>query len=116
MLKSTWRFFPNNLYEKWLPPLFLLLGIFSERLFLVVLLMHLALFNFNLYQQIAKRIRLSIAWAEHYVYTPSKNFIKARASLVVNYFIYYVLLSFDIDLKKENTSALNYFRKKYGKN
>jgi ABC-type multidrug transport system fused ATPase/permease subunit len=115
MLHSTWRFFPNNLYERWLPPLFLLLGVLSDPLFLIVLVVHLTLFNFNLYSQTAQRLYLAARWLQH-ILIPVRNGIAIAGSAFVNYSIYYMLLLFGIDLKKENTSALNYFKKRWGKN
>lgn len=116
MLHSTWRYFPNILYEKWLPSIFLLMAISAERLFIWVLLVHLALFNFGLYVLIAKRIHRTAQWSYHHILVPFGYFIHTNGLSMVNYSIYYALLLFGINLKKENTSALNYFRKKLGKN
>ena len=115
MLHSTWRYFPNNVYEKWLPALYLVLLSFHSTYFILFLLLHLAIFNFDFYRHVAKAIYLSVRWTEPHLVTPVKDFIIKYVSLFVNYLIYYALLLFGIDLKKENMSARNYFKKRSGK-
>jgi hypothetical protein len=115
MLHSTWRYFPNNVYEKWLPALYLVLLSFQSTYFILFLLLHLAVFNFNFYRQMIQSIFLSLRLMEPRIVTPVKDFIIKYASLFVNYLIYYALLLFGIDLKKENMSARNYFKKRNGK-
>jgi hypothetical protein len=116
MLRSTWRYFPNNLYEKWLPSIFLMLAISADRLYILVLLVHLALFNFRVYVLIAKRIYQKSEWSYYHALLPFRYFISVKSSIAANYSIYYTLRLFGINLKKENTSALHYFRKKLRKN
>ena len=115
MLASKWKYYPNILYEKWLPPLFLLILCTYDKLFIPVLLLHLALFNFDFYIQLVRplyairnwgRIKLRILW---------KDYIFVAGANLVNYSIYYALRLFGINLKRENTSALSYFKKRWGK-
>ena len=115
MLHSTWRYFPNNVYEKWLPALYLVLLSLHSSYFILFLLLHLAVFNLDFYGHVAKAIFLSSRWTEPHIVTPAKDFIIKYASLFINYLIYYALLLFGIDLKKENMSARSYFKKRTGK-
>jgi len=111
------RYFPNNVYEKWLPAIYLILLSFSNGYFLILLFLHITLFNFDLYRssiRTASDIRkgLPIGYIHYTVVLPIRIFI----SKVVNHTIYYSLLIVGIDLKKEQMSALDYFRKKRGNN
>jgi hypothetical protein len=108
---SDWRFFPNNVYEKWLPVAYLAILSISDLRFLLLLFFHQALFNFSLYQHIGDWLYgrwKSIPFKGHLIT------VRIFLSYPGNYLIYYVFRIFGVDLKKENTSALAYFRKHRG--
>jgi SAM-dependent methyltransferase/4-hydroxybenzoate polyprenyltransferase len=105
LLGSKWRYFPNNVYEKWFPPLFLFFLCILNKLFIIFLLSHLVLFNFIVYLWLYNK--LVVLWNE---------IIFPAGSAIVNYPIYFSLLLFGINLKKEKTSALTYFKNKGNKN
>ena len=107
------RYFPNNVYEKWLPLVYLLLLSFSNVFFLIFLFAHISLFNFGLYRQTGQRgshIWKSIPFG-HLLYLILIP-VKTLTSTVINHVIYYSLLLLGIDLKKEQMSALEYFKKR----
>ncbi len=113
ILHATLRYFPNSIYEKWLPILYLLILSCFNCFFLAFLFLHIAIFNFNLYQQVAKRIFLlwkmiPFNFVYYHILIPIRIFI----SSIVNHSIYYFFLLFSINLKKENLSAWEYFKLK----
>ncbi len=106
MLKSGWKFFPNNIYEKWLPVCNLIVLSIMSVVFIPVLLLHVALFNTGFYIETFKIIYPALRDAVlHVVIIPLK--------IVANHIIYYSLRIFGVDLKKENTSVLDYLRKRW---
>ena len=108
---SDSKFFPNNIYEKWLPVAYLVILSMSDLRFLLLLVLHQALFNFSLYSLVADGIYgrwKSIPFRGHLIT------VRIFLSYPGNYFIYYVFRIFGVDLKKENTSALAYFRRRRG--
>lgn len=113
MLVSKWKYFPNNIYEKWLPPLILFLLCLYNKFFVVILLLHLILFDWHSSYQFIKKMYFMAERLYNYLW---KDFIYAVLSAFVNYTIYYSLLLFSINLRKEKTSALSYFKKKWCKN
>ncbi|HXH19580.1 MAG TPA: hypothetical protein VNJ07_10910, partial [Chitinophagales bacterium] len=110
LLKGGWRFFPNNISEKWLPPSVLIALSIIDIRYITILLLHFSLFNVDFY------VRLS-----HFIlplfHTLGKKlwelfaFIRIISSAMLNYSIYYSFLLFGIDLRKEKTSALRYLKK-----
>lgn len=111
------RYFPNNVYEKWLPALYLIILSISNPYFLILLLLHITLFNFKLYHRMihtASNIRngLPVGEIRYGIIIPIRIF----GSRVVNHFIYYTFRIVGVDLKKEQMSALEYLRKKSGNN
>jgi 4-hydroxybenzoate polyprenyltransferase len=108
------RYFPNNVYEKWLPVLYLLLLAGSDHYFLIILVLHLAIFNFTFYIQ---SLHMSVrAWQQipflrilYEVVVP----IRIILSRAVNYIIYYSFLLFGIDLRRQQISAADYLKKKW---
>jgi len=111
-LNSLWRYFPNNLYEKWLPAVYLALLTLGDAWFVILLILHFGIFNFNVYVQLADKLYgvwKSIAFKGMLIS------LKIWFSYPVNYFIYYLLRLFGVDLKKENISALDYLRKRLGR-
>jgi 4-hydroxybenzoate polyprenyltransferase len=105
----VWRFFPNNVTEKWLPPAFLIILSASDFRFMILLVIHLAIFNFDFYYQVGKRIYLQVKASRVFFIT-----VKIILSYPVNYTIYYTLRIFSIDLIKERTSFVVYFKKRLG--
>ena len=110
-LKSTWSFFPNSIYEKWLPLTYLIILAVGDIRFAMLLAAHLTVFNFEFYTQAADRI-----YGRWESISFKGNVITARIILSYpgNYFIYYSLKLFNVDLKKENLSAIAYFKKRFG--
>jgi 4-hydroxybenzoate polyprenyltransferase len=111
-LKSTWKFFPNNIYEKWLPVAYLTVLAIGDLRFIILLLIHIAVFNFDFYAQVA--IKIYGRWQS----IPFKGYlilVRIFLSYPINYFIYYLLRIFGVDLKKENMSAAAYLKKKLGR-
>jgi hypothetical protein len=107
MLRSKWKYFPNNLYEKWLPLLFLSLLCISDKLFISVLVLHIVLFNLQLLENVYQAAKSLLVMAADDIF--------AAGSVIVNYAIYYGLRLFGINLKKERSSAIAYFKKQWGK-
>jgi len=105
-----WRFFPNNASEKWLPAAYLIILSAEDIRFMILLLIHLAIFNFDVYYQVSKRIYLQIKASKAFFIT-----IKIILSYPVNYTIYYTMRIFSVDLIKERTSFMAYFKKRLGK-
>jgi 1,4-dihydroxy-2-naphthoate octaprenyltransferase len=98
------RYFPNAIYEKWLPVVCLILLTRTNYWFAIFLILHILVFDLGYYK--------NTAW--HFL---KKIVIPIRAffSKMVNNAIYYLLLLFHIDLKREEMSAIEYFRKKMRK-
>jgi 4-hydroxybenzoate polyprenyltransferase len=112
-LSSTWQFFPNNIYEKWLPPCNLLILAQGHPAFYVVLLLHLAVFNLDFYTQTFKTLfPLFRDGAVHGIILPGRK----AGSFIINHFIYFLLLIFGVNLKKEKTSAFEYLKKRWTRN
>jgi hypothetical protein len=111
--ESEWRFFPNNVFEKWMPAVYLVILSLGDIRFAGVLLLHTLLFNMDLYVQMAMRI--SMIWRaipfRKIFYQPVRNVLSA----IVNYSIFFAFLLCGVNLKKENTSAMEYLRKKQSK-
>jgi 4-hydroxybenzoate polyprenyltransferase len=110
---SDWRFFPNNVFEKWMPAVYLLILSIVDLRFALVFLLHTLLYNFDLYVTIADRC--FIIWKaipfRKIFYQPVRDIL----SWIVNHLIYFVFLLGGVNLKKENTSALGYLKKRQGK-
>lgn len=107
------RYFPNHIYERWLPVFYLILLSLGHLVFVVVLVLHITLFNARLYssgadamQQGYRAIPFVRIW--YVLWLPVRSFISG----VVNYAIYYGLLLFGINLRKEKMSAVDYFKKR----
>ena len=113
LYESDWKYFPNNLFEKWLPPVYLFLLSTTDNRFIWVLLVHLLLFNFDLYTQIAQKI--IEAWKaipfKRVFYAPLKQML----SWIVNYSIFFAFLLVGVNLKKEKLSAAEYLQKRKNK-
>lgn len=105
-----WRFFPNNASEKWLPAAYLIILSAADFRFMILLALHLAIFNFDFYYQVSKRLWLQVKASRAFFII-----IKIILSYPVNYTIYYTMRIFSVDLIKERTSFAAYFKKKIGK-
>lgn len=133
-LDSKWKFFPNNVYEKWLPSSILVALCFIDQRFVVILLVNLVLFNANAILQFFRFVYdvadvayaniVKVAFHQVFVVFPNavyqllkrfyyfaKTWMKLIVSAVINYPIYYAFLIFGVDLRKENSSALDYLKK-----
>ena len=109
-LKSTRKFFPNNIYEKWLPVTYLMVLAIGDIRFALLLIIHVAIFNFDFYVQVA--LKIYGRWQS----IPFKGYlilVRIFFSYPINYFIYYLLRIFGVDLKKENLSASAYLKKRW---
>lgn len=111
-LDSAWRHYPNVFYEKWMPILLLILLSFSDSYFLIVLLIHTLLFNFDYWKFIYQKIvglYLSIPFSGIFFefYIP----IRRLLSWIINQIIFVIFLLFGVNLKKENCSAMEYLRR-----
>ena len=111
-LVSGKRFFPNGIYERWLPPVILFSLGFCNPWFFGVMLVHLAIFNFNFYIQAADK-----AYGQWKSIPIKGKFIKLRVflSYPVNYTLYYTFKIFSVDLKSQNMSAATFLLSKFGK-
>ncbi|MDZ4846795.1 MAG: hypothetical protein SH857_14740 [Chitinophagales bacterium] len=133
-LASKWKFFPNNVYEKWLPLSLLVAFCFIDKRFAVILLVHLVLFNANAILQFFRFVYdvadvayaniVKVAFHQVFVVFPdavyqllkrfyyfAKTWLKLITSSLINYPIYYVFLLFGVDLRKKNSSALDYLKR-----
>ncbi|MBP6730552.1 MAG: UbiA family prenyltransferase [Chitinophagales bacterium] len=107
------KHYPNNVYEKWLPVVVLLILAAGQIAFAAVLVLHLLLFNLEFYIESYKVIYPVVRdnWISK-IQIPMRRWL----SVIINYPIYYSFLLFGVDLKKENQTALGYFKKKRGHN
>lgn len=110
-LNSTWRYFPNNLWELWMPVTLLLVLAVADSRFILIAFLHVLLFNHRVYVELYNRALIPMKG--HIKYLLVKLLVSARyvVSFVVNSFLYLGFLLFGVDLKKENVSALEYLRK-----
>jgi hypothetical protein len=108
-LNGLWRYFPNNVYEKWFPVAYLILLSFADLRFIILLVLHLLLFNFDFYVQSADKLYGS--W-KSVAFKGLLVTFKIWLSYPVNYFIYYLFRIFGVDLKKENLSAGEYLKRR----
>ncbi len=109
------RYFPNHIYEQWLPVFYLLLLSIGNAWFIIVLLLHITLFNARLYPsgaEVMQRGYHAIPFVRMWygLWLP----VRSLLSGAVNYTIYYSLLLLGVDLRKENMSAADYFKKRRG--
>jgi 4-hydroxybenzoate polyprenyltransferase len=106
-----WHYFPNPVFEKWIPAAILVILSFADIRFIFILVLNTILFNYKVFVEAYNRL-----------FVPSRDFTKETSvatrdetrkwlSYVVNNFIYYLFLLFGIDLKKENLSAMDYLRR-----
>jgi hypothetical protein len=123
LLNSKWKFFPNNIYEKWLPPVILITLSFIDIRFLIVLLFHFTFFNSDFFVQFLNHVLMPLRAAIQQAFFGVvrlmyfiRGVIHIVASFLVNYSIYYCFLLFGVDLKKENISAVDYLKKKERQN
>ena len=108
-MNTYWKHFPNNVYEKWIPVANLLILSCADARFALVLFLHVLLFNHEFYYETIKRTYpvLRDTWVSG-IRLPLRQLL----SVIINYPIYYLFLIFGVDLKKENTSALDYLKKR----
>jgi hypothetical protein len=113
LVQSKIKHYPNNVYEKWLPPAVLLILSFVNPWFVAILLFHILLFNLEFYIESYKYTYPVVrdTWINQ-IRIP----IRRKVSVAINYPIYFSFLLFGVDLKKENLSALDYFKKRRRQN
>lgn len=92
----NWKYFPNFVYESWLCLVVLCLLTVVDVSYLAVLLFHLVLFEWSTLVLVCTSIL---------------HFVKRNLSRIVNYTIFYFLLLWGVNLKKEKMSAWEYFKK-----
>lgn len=113
-LQSRWKYFPNQVFEKWLPVASLCILARADWRFLLLGLVHITVFNFAFYTQLNHILGPAIKGGIMHL----KNTLVYRVLIPIrilmsrggNYFIYYLLRLFNIDLRKEQTSAVQYFK------
>lgn len=110
MLLSQSRYFPNALYEKWMPAVILFSLGFSNPYFWLILFLHTALFNFEAYLEILALLNI---YGIRLYWRGKRIPLRAVLSLFINHFIYYIFRLFGVNLKKENLSALEYISRKH---
>lgn len=109
MLLSQSRYFPNALYEKWMPAVILFSLGFSNSYFWIILLLHTALFNIEAYIETFALLNI---YGVRLYWRGKRIPLRAVLSFFINHFIYYVFRIFGVNLKKENLSALEYINRK----
>ena len=109
--ETSLRYFPNNRYEKWLPPVILCSLTFLNPWFLLVMVLHLTIFNFDFYIQFADKI-----FGRYKSVSVKGKFITLRIflSYPINNVLYYAFKVFSVDLKKRNISAGAFLLSKMG--
>jgi len=116
LLQTRWRYFPNPVFEKWMPVALLIILSSNDLRFFWFIPLHILVFNFSFLIQvnhyfipaIARFFTFILKGIWYKFLTPARILL----SLAANYFIYFLLRLFNIDLKKEQTTALGYFKKK----
>ena len=111
MLESKWKYFPNNIFEKWIPATILLLLSFTDIRFFALLLLHIAAFNHKVYLELLHHVLLPSRGGLRDSLVQIRIGIRRFFSFIINRLIYYSFLLFGVDLKKEDSSALNYLKK-----
>lgn len=115
-LQSRWKYFPNQVFEKWLPVASLCISARADWRFLLLALSHITVFNFAFYTQLnhilGPAIKGGVIHLKNTLVYRVLIPIRILISRVLNYFIYYLLRLFNIDLRKEQTSAVQYFKNK----
>ncbi|HLP50936.1 MAG TPA: hypothetical protein VK154_08630 [Chitinophagales bacterium] len=109
MLESRSRVFPNAVFEKWIPVAVLFVLGFSNFLFWLVLVLHVAVFSLQTYFKAAAQGNI---YGAKLYWRLERIPFRAPFSFAVNYCIYCVFLLAGVNLKKENMSALDYLNRK----
>jgi len=117
-INTRWRYFPNPVFEKWLPVVCLVVSAVSYRPFLLLIPMHLLVFNPGFFVQINNHIvpalKNGIVLAIKGIYYKVIIPVRILFSLALNYLLYYVMkLIFGVDLKQEQVSAWGYIKGRF---
>jgi hypothetical protein len=105
-------YFPNILYDQWLPYSFIIILSISDLRFLLLLPLHAILFSGIILQEVNNRI----PWGSMREGIKSVvNWLSWKFRLMINWVIYIVFRLFMIDLIKEKTDAKSYILKKMNK-
>jgi hypothetical protein len=106
------QYFPNILYEQWLPYSFIAILAFTDYRFLVLFPIQALLFSSNFLLAIAHKVSLFYRLHLHMRIVRSIHFVFNMLKLSINWSIYLAFRLFGIDLKKENTDAKGFIVKK----
>ena len=107
--KLNWSHFPNFLWEWGLSFLFLIALIQADKLFLLLAFFHLLLFyGAETGDYLSRVVEKSYHFFLTYLFYPGKKGL----SFLVNYTIYYFMRLLGVDLVRENTTFLGYWRRK----
>lgn len=103
------RYYPNILYDQWLPYTFIILLAGQDIRYLLLIPLHGILFS----RDIVSELYHSIPWT-HYAAALRRALVAAadRVRLVGNWLIYLIFRLAGIDLIKEQTDALGYIRRR----
>lgn len=117
-INTRWRYFPNPVFEKWLPVVCLVVSAVSYRPFLLLIPMHLLVFNPGFFVQINNHIvpavKNGIVLTVKGIYYKVIIPVRILFSLALNYLLYYVMkLIFGVDLKQEQVSAWGYIKGRF---
>lgn len=113
--KGKARYFPNTVFEQWLPIALLGVGAAINVGYAFVGVVHLLVFNVNAYIRgwhiAGPTIKGILFFVYHFVVYRIVIPLKIIVSIVVNFTIYRIFLLFKVDLEKEKLSAWQYFKK-----
>lgn len=117
-INNRWRYFPNPVFEKWLPLVCLLVSAVNYRPFLLLIPLHLLVFNRGFFIQLnnylVPAVKNGVVLAVMGVYYKVIIPVRILFSLAVNCLLYYVMkLVFSVDLKQEQVSAWGYIKGRF---
>jgi len=117
LMQTRWKYFPNQVFEKWIPLVILSILSTSDLHFLWFISLHVLAFNFSFLKQLDHYfVPVLIQLFNFILYQIVIRFfifIRTLFSFLLNYSIYFFLLLFKIDLKQEKTTAFEYFKEKF---
>jgi 4-hydroxybenzoate polyprenyltransferase len=108
--KSKWMYFPNNLFEQWMPIVYLFILSFSNYYFLLILCSHIFAFQMDFYGKFWYKSIFLIKYVLDLRIGSVP--IKHIPSLFINNCIFFLFLVIGVNLKNEKTSALGYLKRK----
>ncbi|MBS1625935.1 MAG: UbiA family prenyltransferase [Bacteroidetes bacterium] len=103
------RYYPNILYDQWLPYTFIIILSLRDIRYLLLLPLHGLLFS----REIISELYHSIPWSHYTTVLRSTSVAVAdRVRLAANWLIYLIFRLAGIDLIKEQTDAIGYIRRR----